>query len=105
MSTEYAVRPLHPAATGWSDAEYQVRRDLSLAYRLAAKLKLTDHIYTHFSARLPGDEEHFLINPYGLLFEEITPHNLIRIDVHGTIIDDPTGLGICLLYTSPSPRD
>ena len=94
MSTEYAVRPLHPAATSWSDAEYQVRRDLSLAYRLAAKLKLTDHIYTHFSARLPGDEEHFLINPYGLLFEEITPHNLIRIDVHGTIIDDPTGLGI-----------
>ncbi|GAA0496360.1 class II aldolase/adducin family protein [Tatumella terrea] len=94
MSTEILVRPAPGQHSRWSAEEARIRRDLSLAYRLAAKLKFTDHIYTHFSARVPGEEEHFLINPYGLLFEEITPENLTKIDVDGHIIDDPTGLGI-----------
>ncbi|KGD70700.1 MULTISPECIES: class II aldolase/adducin family protein [Tatumella] len=94
MSTDTLARHSTLAAHPWSAEEYAVRLDLSRAYRLAAQLKLTDHIYTHFSARVPGKEEHFLINPYGLLFEEITPESLIKIDVRGNIIDDPTGLGI-----------
>ena len=72
--------------------EWSLRVDLAAAYQLAAIFKWTDLIYTHFSARLPGHDE-FLINPYGLMFEEITASNLIRIDHDGKVLDDPTGLG------------
>jgi ribulose-5-phosphate 4-epimerase/fuculose-1-phosphate aldolase len=72
--------------------EWQVRVDLAAAYQLAALFKWTDMIYTHFSARVPGSED-FLINAYGLMFDEITASNLVRIDPHGKVLDDPTGLG------------
>ena len=75
-----------------SKKEWDLRVDLAAAYQLAAIFKWTDLIYTHFSARLPGHDE-FLINPYGLMFEEITASNLIRIDHDGKVLDDPTGLG------------
>ena len=72
--------------------EWDLRVELAAAYQLAAIFKWTDLIYTHFSARLPGHGE-FLINPYGLMFEEITASNLIRIDHDGKVLDDPLGLG------------
>ena len=75
-----------------SKEEWDLRVDLAAAYQLAAIFKWTDLIYTHFSARLAGHDE-FLINPYGLMFEEITASNLIRIDHDGKVLDDPTGLG------------
>jgi ribulose-5-phosphate 4-epimerase/fuculose-1-phosphate aldolase len=75
-----------------SKEEWQLRVDLAAAYHLAAHFKWTDLIYTHFSARLLGHEE-FLINPYGLMFEEITASNLIKINHAGKVIDDPTGMG------------
>ena len=75
-----------------SKEEWQARVDLAAAYQLAALFKWTDLIYTHFSARVPGSED-FLINAYGLMFDEITASNLVRIDHHGKVIDDPTGLG------------
>ncbi|MBF8780248.1 class II aldolase/adducin family protein [Pseudomonas fulva] len=74
--------------------EWEVRVKLAAAYRLAALLRWTDHVYTHFSARVPGPDEHFLINAFGLLFDEITASNLVKVDVDGTIVDDPLGLGI-----------
>ena len=74
--------------------EWEVRVKLAAAYHLAALFRWTDHIYTHFSARVPGPDEHFLINAYGLLFDEITASNLVKVDVDGTVIDDPLGLGI-----------
>ena len=74
------------------EEEWQLRVDLAAAYHLAAYYKWTDLIYTHFSARLPGHDE-FLINPYGLMFEEITASNLIRIDHDGKVLDDPLGMG------------
>lgn len=77
-----------------SPEEWEVRVKLAAAYRLAALLRWTDHIYTHFSARVPGREEHFLINSYGLLFDEITASNLVKVDIDGTIVDDPVGQGI-----------
>src|SRR5512139_1596763 len=55
---------------------------------------MTDLIYTHVSARLPGREPRILINPYGLLFEEITASSLVTVAQDGTVIDDPSGLGI-----------
>jgi ribulose-5-phosphate 4-epimerase/fuculose-1-phosphate aldolase len=75
-------------------AEWAVRVDLAACYRLAAHFGLTDLIYTHISARVPGDEAHFLINAYGLLFSEIKASTLVKVRLDGGIVDDPTGLGI-----------
>jgi ribulose-5-phosphate 4-epimerase/fuculose-1-phosphate aldolase len=75
-----------------SKEEWQVRVDLAAAYQLAAVFKWTDLIYTHFSARVPGSED-FLINAYGLMFDEITASNLVKIDHHGKVLDDPLDLG------------
>jgi len=72
--------------------EWELRVDLAAAYQRAAIFKWTDLIYTHFSARMPGGED-FLINPYGLMFDEITASNLVRIDEHGKVLDDPLDLG------------
>src|SRR6266480_3000006 len=74
-----------------SKEEWDVRVDLAAAYQLAAIFKWTDLIYTHFSARVPGAED-FLVNPYGLMFDEITASNLVKVDPHGKVLDDPTGL-------------
>ena len=76
-----------------SQEEWEMRCDLAAAYQLAAQYKWTDLIYTHFTARVPGTDQ-FLINPYGLMFDEITASSLVKIDHAGTVIDDVTGLGI-----------
>lgn len=76
-----------------SREEWQMRCDLAAAYRLAAHYRWVDLIYTHFSARVPATD-HLLINPYGLMFDEITASSLVKIDEDGHVIDDPTGLGI-----------
>ncbi len=70
-----------------SDAEWRVRVDLAAAYRLAALFKWDDLVYTHISARVPGVDGEFLINPYGLMFEEITASSLIRVNAHGVKLD------------------
>lgn len=65
-----------------STAEWQLRCDLAACYRLVANHGWGDLVFTHISARLPGPDHHFLINPYGLLFEEITASSLITVDHH-----------------------
>jgi ribulose-5-phosphate 4-epimerase/fuculose-1-phosphate aldolase len=76
-----------------SKEEWQTRVELAAAYQLAHIYKWTDLIYTHFSARVPGTED-FLINPYGLMFDEITASSLVKIDWEGKILDDPLGMGV-----------
>ena len=71
-----------------SDEEWAVRVDLAAAYRLVALYGWDDLIFTHLSARIPGPEHHFLINPYNLMFEEITASSLVKIDLDGNKIDD-----------------
>jgi ribulose-5-phosphate 4-epimerase/fuculose-1-phosphate aldolase len=93
-SLSVVPQPLETVRQRVSPQEWEVRVKLAAAYRIAAQLRWTDHIYTHFSARVPGDHEHFLINPFGLLFDEITASNLVKVDIDGTLIDDPLGLGI-----------
>lgn len=66
-----------------SDEEWQVRVDLAAAYRLVALYGWDDLIFTHLSVRVPGPEHHFLINPYDMMFEEITASSLVKIDVEG----------------------
>jgi len=71
-----------------SPEEWQLRCDLAAAYRLVALFKWDDLVFTHISARVPGPQEHFLINPYGLMFEEITASSLIKIDLHGNKVEE-----------------
>ena len=75
-------------ATTVATEELRLRRELAAVYRLVAHFRMTDLIFTHISVRLPGPEHHFLINPYGLLFEEITASNLVRIDLSGHAVED-----------------
>ena len=71
-----------------SAEEWQIRVDLAAAYRLVAAYGWSDLIFTHISARIPGPEHNFLINPYGLMFEEITASSLIKIDQHANKLNE-----------------
>lgn len=69
--------------------EWQTRIDLAACYRLMAFYGMTDLIYNHISARVPGEEGSYLINPYGMLYEEVTASNLVKIDVDGNTLLQP----------------
>ena len=71
-----------------STEEWRTRVDLAAAYRLVALFRWDDLVFTHISARVPGRDNEFLINPYGLMFEEITASSLVRIDTAGNKLDD-----------------
>lgn len=73
---------------GISVEEWRVRVDLAAAYRLAAIYGWTDLNNTHFSARVPGADDQFLLNPFGMLFDEITASSLIKVDHEGNVIGD-----------------
>lgn len=73
---------------GMNESEWQARVELAAAYRLAAILGWSDMLGTHFSLRVPDTEDQFLINPYGMLFEEITASSLIKIDVRGNKLSE-----------------
>jgi len=69
-----------------SPVEWQVRVDLAAAYRLVAHYGWDDLIFTHLSARVPGPEHHFLLNPYGMMFDEVTASSLVKVDLEGKIV-------------------
>ena len=69
-----------------SEAEWKTRVDLAALYRLVAHYGWDDLIYTHISGRVPGPEHHFLINPYGQFFSEITASSLVKIDLEGNVL-------------------
>src|SRR5712664_4536140 len=71
-----------------SKDEWDARVNLAAAYRLVALYGWDDLVFTHISARVPGPEHHFLINPYGMLFEEITASSLIKVDEHGSKVSE-----------------
>lgn len=73
-----------------SPEEWQLRVDLAAAYRLVALFGWSDLVFTHISARLPGPEHHFLINPYGFLFDEITASSLVKVDLQGRQVLEST---------------
>lgn len=78
----------YPSKTNSELSERELRIQLAAAYRLIAQFKMTDLISTHLSVRLPGPEHYFLINPYGMMFHEITASSLVTIDLNGNIIGD-----------------
>ena len=69
-----------------SAEEWQTRVDLAATYRLVAHYGWDDLVFTHISARVPGADHHFLINPYGMMFEEITASSLVKVDLEGKIV-------------------
>jgi len=71
-----------------SPGEWQARVELAACYRLIAHFRMTDWIYNHISARLPDSHEHYLINPFGLLYDEVSASNLVKVDVHGNLAED-----------------
>jgi len=71
-----------------SPEEWQVRQDLAACYRLVADFGWSDLVFTHITARVPGTEDQFLINPYGLMFDEINASSLVKIDLQGNKLDD-----------------
>lgn len=81
--------PESPAgASLYPTNEWSLRVDLAAAYRLVADFGWSDLVFTHISARIPGTHDQFLINPYGMLFDEITASSLVKIDLQGNKLDD-----------------
>ena len=71
-----------------SNEETSLRQQLAAAYRLLSKFALDELTFTHASVRIPGPERHILLNPYGLLFDEINASNLVKIDLNGNLLED-----------------
>src|SRR6478672_3506270 len=89
MNTVPRIKPAaaQPAAVGRIDPrEWETRVDLAACYRLVDLFGMCDLHLNHISARVPGQEEHFLINPFGMMYEEITASSLIKIELKGNII-------------------
>lgn len=72
-----------------SEIEWQTRVDLAACYRLMPLFGMSDLIYNHITARIPGSDDHLLINPYGFMYEEITASSLVKIDLAGNIVFNP----------------
>jgi ribulose-5-phosphate 4-epimerase/fuculose-1-phosphate aldolase len=86
-STVTRIRPSRQPR-GMSAAEWEARCELAAAFRIAAGLGWTDFLGTHFSLRVPGTADQFVINPYGLLFEEITASSLVKVDTEGNKLSE-----------------
>lgn len=71
-----------------SPEEWQTRVDLAACYRLVANFGWSDLVFTHITARVPGEEDRFLINPYGMMFDEITASSLVKIDLNGNKVEE-----------------
>jgi ribulose-5-phosphate 4-epimerase/fuculose-1-phosphate aldolase len=105
----------------YSDAEWQLRVQLAEFYHLIEYLGWTEMIFNHISARLPGDENHYLVNPFGLYYDEVTPDNLLKVDLAGHLVEpsdyvaNPAGFALhsaihgarhdvhCVVHTHTTP--
>jgi len=94
MPTRSAPDAAREGIAKWGDAEWRLRCDLAALYRLADRFGMSDLIYTHISARAPGDHDRFLINPFGTLFKDITASSLVLIDGEGAIVDPHAAPGV-----------
>src|SRR5436190_17544666 len=86
------IKSMHESV---SRDEWQTRVDLAACYRLVHHYRMDDLVYNHISARVPGEEGHFLINAYGMTYDEITASSLVKIDFDGKVVQDSgTGYGV-----------
>ncbi|CAM6003833.1 unnamed protein product [Sphagnum balticum] len=93
-STTAKTQPKDSVKDRVSPEEWKQRVNLAAAYRLVAHFGWDDLIFTHISARVPGPEHHFLINPFGMMFHEITASSLVKIDLEGNIVKPSNGYPI-----------
>lgn len=89
-----AIRITRPVREQVSAEEWEVRVNLAACYRLMAEYDMTEMIANHISARVPGTHHEFLINPYGMLYEEMTASSMIRIDIDGNVLFNATEYGV-----------
>lgn len=82
-----------------SEAEWQTRVDLACAYRLAHDFGMDDLVWNHISARVPGEEGHFLLNPLGLAYDEITASSLVKVGLDGKPVGSDMNIGHAVNYT------
>ncbi len=87
MAPDSLVKEL-PVQIGMDAAEWDMRVKLAAAYRLVDHFGWTEQIYGHLTARVPGPHNHFLINPWGLNYDEVTASNLVKVDVEGNVVSD-----------------
>jgi ribulose-5-phosphate 4-epimerase/fuculose-1-phosphate aldolase len=87
MATTKATSDAPSVKERVSAEEWQIRVDLAAAYHLVSHFGWDDLVFTHISAKIPGPEHRFLINPFGLMFDEICASNLVKIDLDGNILD------------------
>jgi ribulose-5-phosphate 4-epimerase/fuculose-1-phosphate aldolase len=87
MEPHAASLKFHSMRAQVSPAEWDLRVKLAACYRLVARYGMTDLIYNHITARVPGPEHHILINAYGMLYEEVTASSLIKVDLAGNIVE------------------
>src|SRR5712692_10410896 len=80
---------LKPVRAAVSAAEWEARVDLAACFRLVDLYGMSDMIYTHATARVPGEPEHFLINAHGVMFREITASSLLKVDLDGRVLFKP----------------
>src|ERR1043165_6790425 len=83
------MKPMRSMPERVSEAEWELRVNLAACYRLVAKYGMTDLIYNHITARVPGPEHHILISADGMLYEEVTASSLIKVELAGAIIEKP----------------
>lgn len=93
MSASLLPPDLPPCPHDMDSSEWALRVELAACYRVFHHLGWTESIFNHISVRLPGDDPHYLINPFGLLYSEVTASNLIRIDLEGRPVR-PTAYGV-----------
>jgi ribulose-5-phosphate 4-epimerase/fuculose-1-phosphate aldolase len=91
MTALAGVTPRKISPELFDDEEWALRVDLAAFYRAMVKYGLTDLIYNHITVKVPGPEDYFLINPYGLHYSEITASSLYKIDLSGKVIYEPPG--------------
>ncbi|MGI4940389.1 MAG: class II aldolase/adducin family protein [Janthinobacterium lividum] len=97
MSAALQTPALHlfqPIRERVSSAEWEARVQLAAAYRLTEMYGMTEMTANHISCRVPGEDGHFLINPYGMLYEEVTASSLLKIDLDGNILLNATEFGV-----------
>ncbi|MDH3603317.1 MAG: class II aldolase/adducin family protein [Candidatus Tectomicrobia bacterium] len=94
MTAQTLASDIQPPPHRFCEAEWQARVDLAAGYRLADRFGFSDIVWNHITARVPGSEPHFLINAFGLRYDEITASNLVKIDLDGNVVDGHADINV-----------
>ena len=89
--TATAIKQGNPT---YSEAEWRMRVDLAACHRLSAHFGYSDIIWNHITARVPGEKDHFLLNRFGMRFDEVTASSLVKLDLDGNVLEGPKDLNI-----------